>query len=161
MVIPYYFYVGNEWPWNSQNQFTLSLTEIPFVNAGSATNLDICYGSDIDLSTTVTGQEFGGVYSDLDNTNHLTDSLLTTVGLASIPFNFSYSVGNTCHNDTAAFTVTVHDLSNAGADGTLSDNCDTHLPIDLLSGLTGAVDLGGTWANNSGEGTVTGKPMES
>jgi len=34
--------------------------------------------------------------------------------------------------------------------------CTNWSSINVIDGLTGTIDLGGTWTNNSGEGTLTG-----
>jgi hypothetical protein len=52
-----------------------------------------------------------------------------------------------CLEDTASALITIYPASNAGVDGAITA-CKNE-PIDLVSGLTGTVNMGGDWYNPS------------
>ena len=128
-----------------------SITITPIVlEAGTANAVtDICTGSDIDLFTTVTGNNPGGVWSsDIASVNaSITGSDFTSVGLAYNVFDFQYRVTDGCAYDSIITQVHVFPPSDAGDDGSITA-CRNE-PIDLLSGLTGTADLNGTWYDPS------------
>jgi hypothetical protein len=128
-----------------------SITITPIVlEAGTADPVtDICTGSDIDLFTTVTGNNAGGVWSsDIASVNaSITGSDFTSVGLAYQVFDFQYRVTDGCAFDSIITQVHVFPPSDAGDDGSITA-CRNE-PIDLLSGLTGTADLNGTWYDPS------------
>ena len=128
-----------------------SITITPIVlEAGTANSVtDICTGSDIDLFTTVAGNNAGGVWSsDIASVNaSITGSDFTSVGLAYQVFDFQYRVTDGCAFDSIITQVHVFPPSDAGDDGSITA-CRNE-PIDLLSGLTGSADLNGTWYDPS------------
>ena len=128
-----------------------SITINPIVlEAGTANPVtDICTGSDIDLFTTVAGNNAGGVWSsDIASVNaSITGSDFTSVGLAYQVFDFQYRVTDGCAFDSIITQVHVFPPSDAGDDGSITA-CRNE-PIDLLSGLTGSADLNGTWYDPS------------
>ncbi|MES2557874.1 MAG: GEVED domain-containing protein [Bacteroidota bacterium] len=128
-----------------------SITITPIVlEAGTADPVtDICTGSDIDLFTTVSGNNLGGVWSsDIASVNaSINGSDFTSVGLAYQVFDFQYRVTDGCAFDSIITQVHVFPPSDAGDDGSITA-CRNE-PIDLLSGLTGTADLNGTWYDPS------------
>jgi GEVED domain/Ig-like domain CHU_C associated/Secretion system C-terminal sorting domain len=128
-----------------------SITITPIVlEAGTANPVtDICTGSDIDLFTTVAGNNPGGVWSsDIASVNaSISGSDFASTGLAYNVFDFQYRVTDGCAYDSIITQVHVYPPSNAGEDGTIT-TCRNQ-PIDLLSGLSGTADLNGTWYNPS------------
>ena len=69
--------------------------------------------------------------------------------LAANDYNALYIVQTACTSDTTIATVNVFDASSAGTDGTL-EVCN-NTSFNLLDGLSGLVDLGGTWYNPSNQ----------
>ena len=128
-----------------------SITITPIVlEAGTANPVtDICTGSDIDLFTTVAGNNPGGVWSsDIASVNaSISGSDFASTGLAYNVFDFQYRVTDGCAYDSIITQVHIYPPSNAGEDGTIT-TCRNQ-PIDLLSGLSGTADLNGTWYNPS------------
>jgi hypothetical protein len=82
------------------------------------------------------------------------------VNLGLLPdgtYDFEYIVTTACTTDTTIATSTLyHPASSAGNDGTIDDNCTNWSSINLTDGLSGSLDLGGTWTNVSGEGDLAG-----
>jgi hypothetical protein len=124
-------------------QYSISLTEI-VISAGTDNGLaNICLGDSIDLFTNITGNDAGGVWTEDIPTAGFNDPIFMSAGLASQQFGFNYVVTEGCAADTITTMVEIYAPSSAGLDGTITA-CQNE-PIDLLDGLGGNVDLGGTW----------------
>jgi subtilisin-like proprotein convertase family protein len=130
-------------------QYSIKMTEI-VLEAGSFTDvINTCTGSTVDLFNGITGNDAGGIWTaeiPAAGTG-ITDSLWNSTGLAYQLFNFEYRVTEGCAYDSIVAQVDVYEPSTAGEDGTISV-CRNE-PYDLLSGLNGTADLGGTWYNPS------------
>ena len=125
--------------------YSIAISEI-ILNAGTTTSLlNVCYGDTVNLFTGITGQDAGGVWTQEIPTLGLQDSLFVTNGLASVIFNFTYTVSDGCAADDENASVKIWSPSSAGVDGSITV-CKNE-PFNLLSGLNGNVDLGGTWYN--------------
>jgi hypothetical protein len=130
---------------STTGNYSISLSEI-ILNAGSTgSQLDVCYSDTVNLFNGISGYDTGGVWSQQIPTLGLQDSLFITTGLASVVFNFTYTLTDGCSNDAVGATVKVFSPSSAGNDGTITV-CKNE-PFSLLNGLTGNVDIGGTWYN--------------
>lgn len=143
--------------------YNLKLTDIQY-NTGTATaQASICTGADIDLFTTLNGQDSNGFWVDPINTGKLTDNMFSSPGLAYQTFNFYYKIVDGCYADSTLTQVKVYGPSSAGV-GTSITACKNQ-PINLLSGLSGNVDMGGTWNDPSGAvlsgPSVTSAPVAS
>lgn len=129
--------------------YSISITPI-VLEAGSFTNiLDVCTGSEVNLFDGITGNDQGGVWSaeiPAAGTG-LVDSVFNSSGLAYQIFNFEYRMTDGCAYDSIIAQVEIWAPSSAGTDGSI-DVCRNE-PFDLLSGLGGNVDMGGTWYNPS------------
>jgi hypothetical protein len=120
------------------------------LEAGSFTNLlDLCSGDTVNLFNGITGFDAGGVWlAELPSAGTgVNDSLFASAGLAYQVFNFEYRVTDGCAYDSIIAQVDVYPPSSAGNDGTV--NVCRNEPYDLLSGLSGNVDAGGTWYDPS------------
>jgi len=109
--------------------------------------LNVCLGDVVDLSTQVSGADAGGTWSESIPTAGFNDPIWSSAGLASQVFDFQYMVVDGCAVDSVATSIEVFDPSSAGIDGTVSVCLNE--PVDLLSGLSGNIDAGGTWYNPS------------
>jgi hypothetical protein len=89
----------------------------------------------------------GGTWTQETPTLGLNGSSFVTAGLAYQVFNFEYEVVDGCATDSVIQQVQIYGPSSAGTDGTITA-CQNE-PIDLLAGLGGNVDLGGTWYDPS------------
>jgi hypothetical protein len=128
---------------------SIALTEI-VLEAGNANALSqICSGDQLNLFTTINGYETGGAWSaPVAAVNaSISDSTFTSTGLAYQTFVFQYRVTDGCAYDSITSQVQIFGPSSAGTDGALTV-CKNE-PFDLLSGLGGNVDLGGTWYDPS------------
>jgi hypothetical protein len=141
----YYLMHAAEYSWNL-GTYSLKLTEIN-PNAGSwdGNILNICGGDTIDLYDEITGYDTeNGAWSTFTtNIDLVNESLFPSGGLASTTFDFQYRVTEGCAYDSVIARVKVFSASNAGEDGTIVA-CKNE-PFNLLAGLQGSVDLGGTW----------------
>ena len=93
------------------------------------------------------GQDAGGVWNEVIPTANFADSIFPTAGLAYQTFDFNYVVTDGCAADTSLQQVEIYGPSSAGEDGVLTV-CQNE-PFNLLNGLSGNVDLGGTWYDPS------------
>jgi hypothetical protein len=128
---------------------SIILTEI-VLEAGNANALSqICSGDQLNLFTTINGYDAGGAWSaPVSSVNaSITDSTLNTTGLAYQTFVFQYRVTDGCAYDSITSQVQIFAPSSAGTDGALTV-CKNE-PFDLLSGLSGNIDMGGTWYDPS------------
>lgn len=136
----------------STGAFSLQLSPLT-VDAGSQSNLlEICSGDTVDLFNGITGNDLGGSWYEVQPTVNLNNNIFNSTGLAYQVFNFEYVVVNGCATDTSNAQVQIFGPSSAGEDGTLQ--ACTNSSFNLLEGLAGTVDLGGTWYNPSNQPIV-------
>ena len=123
--------------------YSLSISEID-LNAGVTGNqMNICFGDTANLFNGISNYDAGGIWTQQIPTLGLQDSLFITTGLASIVFNFTYTLLDGCATDNVSASVKVFSPSSAGNDGVLTV-CKKE-PFLLLAALSGNVDVGGTW----------------
>ncbi len=151
-----YYLMHDSWSSFTTGQYSISLREI-VVEAGATTGLiDVCSGDTVNLFNGMAGQDAGGVWSEMVPTAGFTDSIFPSAGLAYQVFDFEYVVTDGCAADTSLQQVQIYGPSSAGNDGTITV-CQNE-PLDLLSGLSGNVDLGGDWydpSNNATSSSIT------
>jgi hypothetical protein len=136
----------------ASGNFTLSITGLN-LSAGSSLNVvNVCGGESVDLFDGITGYDTGGTWEETIPTFGVFGSTWNTSGVAFQVFDFLYIVEEGCLSDTATASIHVFGPSSAGTDGTL--NVCRLETINLLSGLSGNVDLGGTWYNPSNQPLV-------
>lgn len=130
--------------------FAISISAID-LNAGGAGNVvEICSGDSVNLFTSINNYDNGGVWSaaiPAAGTGIYNDSMFVSSGLAYQTFNFEYRITDGCAYDSIVGQVSIFRPSSAGNDGTITV-CRNE-PYDLLSGLSGNVDVGGTWYDPS------------
>ena len=127
----------------TSGNYAISIKEI-VLNAGvQGEVLKACYGDTVNLFNGIANYQTGGVWTQTIPTMGLQGNMFNTVGLASIPFTFTYTLTDGCANDSSPAEVDVFSPSQAGLDGTITV-CKNE-PFNLLQGLGGIVDLGGTW----------------
>ncbi|MEX2484202.1 MAG: choice-of-anchor J domain-containing protein, partial [Brumimicrobium sp.] len=103
-------------------------------------------------SLIVKGQENGSWVYPGNQQLIVDDSLFNISNLPSGEYEVLYIVEGGCTNDTTVATVEVYPPSSAGQNGNI-EVC-LNEPIDLFSGLSGNVDLGGTWYDSSDDPIV-------
>jgi hypothetical protein len=105
---------------------------------------NICYGDTLDLFQTINGNDAGGFWIPTNtNVALVQDSLFASTGLAYQTFNFQYRMIDGCAFDSIVSQVKIFPPSSAGENGGLS--VCRNQPINLLAGLGGVFQAGGTW----------------
>ncbi len=119
-------------------------------NAGPDETTDVCRADgEVDLDSTITPVSTTVGNWNFEANPFLLDSIIldfTTLPVGAYELEYVIQAG--CANDTVISIVNVFDTPNAGTDGTITV-CQNQ-PFDLLSGLSGTVDLGGTWIDQDG-----------
>lgn len=136
---------SNDYSWSGPGTYTISLTELDF-NAGTSNGVvDACLGDTVDLFSGISGYDLQyGNWIDLPNTSQVINgSDFATTVLASQVYDFEYRVQLGCSYDSIVGQVEIYPPSSAGDNGQITV-CKNE-PINLYYGLTGTVDLGGTW----------------
>ncbi len=146
-----YYLMHDSWSTTNTGTYSIRLDEIS-VEAGTTNGMiDVCTGDTAQLFTGIAGYDAGGVWSEEIPTASFADSVFPSAGLAYQVFNFEYTVTLGCAVDSVVQQVQIYGPSSAGTDGAITA-CQNE-PIDLLSGLGGNVDLGGTWYDPSNNPT--------
>ncbi|GAA0876748.1 hypothetical protein GCM10009118_31580 [Wandonia haliotis] len=112
--------------------------------------LDVCsLDETIDLNTIITPGETTGTWSFDVNPSALNGSTLTVDALPAGTYQAMYTVQTFCpaEADTAYATINLYGRSSAGNNSSVA-TCN-YGPFNLFDGLTGSVDLGGTWYDPS------------
>ena len=114
----------------------------------------------LNLFNYLTGHDINGtsVWTDDDNSGVLAGNTLTPTNIpnAELPktYRFTYTVGNSCGDQSSTVFITFNPAPNAGEDATISVcNLDDQT-INLFSLLTGNPNTGGTWRDASGTGEL-------
>ncbi|MDX1651191.1 MAG: choice-of-anchor J domain-containing protein [Brumimicrobium sp.] len=112
---------------------------------------DVCrLDGQFDLNSAIVRGQMNGNWVFPGNQSLIVnDSLLNVSILPSGTYDVYYIVPGGCQDDTTTATVNIFPPSSAGQNGNLTVCLNE--PINLFDGLTGNVDLGGTWydpANN-------------
>jgi len=111
--------------------------------------VDVCrLDQTIDLNSIITQGENNGTWFFDPNPSAVNTSTLTISSLAFGTYVANYVVTTACTVDTTEASITVFNPSSAGIDGVLTV-CKNQ-PINLLAGLSGVIDLGGTWFSPTG-----------
>ncbi|MBK9271877.1 MAG: gliding motility-associated C-terminal domain-containing protein [Saprospiraceae bacterium] len=124
-------------------------------SAGSDTKINICEGSQIDLSQYVPARSTGRYYN-LSSMEWLPDSLFSAMGLSGqiIEVLFITNFGKVCGPDTAILEIEVKTKLTVGPDS-LSAICNNNLSIDLRQTF-GAIDPAGKFFDLSQTGALNG-----
>lgn len=149
-------------PYTSGNTGTYSI-KISAINLEAGTVgslLEVCTGGTVSLFDGIYGNDAGGVWTPVIPSIQLVqDSIFASAGLAYQTFQFQYRLTDGCAYDSVVASVKVFPPSHAGNDGSLV--VCRNQPFNLLQGLGGSVDMGGTWYNPSSvvvpNGNATGE----
>lgn len=142
-----YYMVHDSWSTTATGVYTLRLRDVVVEAGSNLGQLNICTGDVVDLSTRLTGADAGGAWSESIPTAGFNDPIWSSAGLAYQVFTFEYMVIDGCAADSVSTSVSVYQEAHAGNDGSITVCLNE--PVDLLSGLSGNIDLGGTWYNPS------------
>ena len=130
--------------------YKIEISEI-IINAGvEGEALEICYGESVNLFLGISNYILGGEWSPVSPALVIQGNTFNSNNYASPQtYTFNYAVNDGCAVDQAMSTVIVYATPSAGEDGSI-DVC-LNEPFNLLAGLSGSVDLGGTWYNASNQ----------
>ena len=134
--------------------YAISIYEIDLDAGVEGEVLDICYGDTVNLFLGIANYQLEGSWSETTPTLGLNDNLFNTNGLASTLYEFTYTVQDGCASDASNAYVQIYSAPNAGQGGTL--NVCLNEPFNLVSGISGLVDLDGVWYINGTMETLPG-----
>lgn len=122
---------------------------------------DICRADGtVDLNQLIVkGQENGEWVYPGNQQLIVDDSLFNVSNLPTGEYDILYIVEGSCTNDTTTASIDLFPPSSAGENGTL--NVCRNEPVDLFSGLSGNVDMGGTWYDPSDNALPNSQPFSS
>ncbi|MCB9188906.1 MAG: T9SS type A sorting domain-containing protein [Flavobacteriales bacterium] len=153
----YRFKVGAYSSGTPYTTFPLTLWDLDY-DAGTGATVDACAGIDtVNLVPLVTGTYslFPGYFDYPSNSATLVDDTMAVAANFTLGNNqVYYIVGNDCMMDTAYVTVNVSTESYSGEAVSPFMSCNTD--VFLPDGLTGTIDNGGTWSDDSGTGLLAG-----
>ena len=141
-----YYMMHDAFDFTSGN-YSISLTEIVLDAGVEGEALEVCYGDTVNLYLGIANYQLGGTWSETTPTLGLNDNLFNTNGLASTNYEFTYTMQDGCASDDVHAYVEIFSAPNVGQGGTI--NVCLNEPFNLLSGLSGVVDLTGVWSNNT------------
>ena len=116
--------------------------------------LEVCYGDTVNLFLGIANYQLEGTWSETTPTLGLNDNLFNTNGLASTMYEFTYTVQDGCATDASNAYLQIYSAPNPGEGGTI--NVCLNEPFNLVSGISGLVDLDGVWSNNVTSQTLSG-----
>jgi hypothetical protein len=134
--------------------YAISIYEIDLDAGVEGEVLDICYGDTVNLFLGIANYQLEGSWSETTPTLGLNDNLFNTNGLASTLYEFTYTVQDGCASDASNAYVQIYSAPNAGQGGTI--NVCLNEPFNLVSGISGLVDLDGVWYINGTMETLPG-----
>ncbi len=153
------FYVGGS---SSSQEGIIKLTIMDWGVTGQAgqpasTIAPACAGDTIDLWNDLTGQatNMGTWKYPLNPTAIVDDSLLNTGALSISGLEVYYIVSNSCDADTATIPLNVATMTHSGTAVSNFQACNAG-DVFLFDGLTGTIDAGGTWNDDTNTGLLVG-----
>jgi gliding motility-associated-like protein len=133
----------------------LTVNVVDAGNPGASATVNACLSqTEVDLFDALGGNpQTGGTWTDLDNSQALTDSLFNPSLAGNGTWDFSYTIlgSGPCPTVSSIITVVVGAGGNAGLDST-AVVCGNETAFDLFTGLGGDPTPGGTWADINGTG---------
>ena len=119
-------------------------------SAGASGTIDACQISGlVDLNSIVTREDESGSWSFAGNPTTIVNDTMFNPQFVPAGTVYVNYIATGCLEDTISAIVTIFPASSAGVDGTVSV-CKNE-PVDLLSGLTGTVNMGGDWYNSQNQ----------
>jgi hypothetical protein len=129
--------------------YTIEISEVSVYAGVEGEVLEICYGESVNLFLGIANYSLGGEWLATSPAVVLQSNTFNSTDYASQSYTFNYVVSDGCAVDQATSTVIVYAAPSAGEDGSITVCLNE--PFDLLMGLGGNVDLGGTWYNPSNQ----------
>ena len=129
--------------------YTIAISEVSVEAGVPGEVLNICYGETINLFLGIANYGLGGEWVATSPAVVLQGNNFNSTDYASQQYTFNYVVSDGCAIDQATATVIVHAAPSAGDDGTFTVCLNE--PFDLLLGISGNIDMNGTWYNPSNQ----------
>jgi hypothetical protein len=133
--------------------YTIEISEVSVYAGVEGEVLEICYGESTNLFLGIANYNLGGEWIATSPAVVLQGNTFNSTDYASQTYTFNYVVSDGCAVDQATSTVVVYAAPSAGQDGSITVCLNE--PFDLLMGIGGNIDLGGTWYNPSNQ-TMSG-----
>ncbi len=155
------FYVGSTSS-SSSNEGIINVIAIDaslagYAGQGAATPVTACAGDTVNLWSSLTGQMTNnGTWTYPSNTSAIVDDSLVNTGAFSLVGNeVYYIVANTCDADTATVVINAQTVTNTGTAVSNYTECNAG-DVYLFNGLTGTIDAGGTWSDDTQTNLLVG-----
>jgi hypothetical protein len=129
--------------------YTIAISEVSVYAGVEGEVLNICYGETANLFLGIANYTLGGEWVATSPAVVLQGSNFNSTDYASQTYTFNYIVSDGCATDQATSTVTVHAMPSAGQDGSITVCLNE--PFVLWNGLSGNIDMTGTWYNASNQ----------
>jgi hypothetical protein len=129
--------------------YTIAISEVDVYAGVEGEVLELCYGESVNLFLGIANYTLGGEWVATSPAVVLQNETFNSTDYASQTYTFNYVVSDGCAVDQATSTVTVYATPSAGEDGSITVCLNE--PFDLLSGISGNIDLGGVWYNPSNQ----------
>ncbi len=155
-----YYLMHDEYAGTGAGVVSFNLSEVP-ISAGSDGTLEVCETDTVNLFGGIGSPASGGVFSFPDNPVAIVnDTLFDATIVPDGNHQVLYIVSNTCATDTAIATVNVQEQASSGTPITPFNVCNTEI-ASLWNGLTGEVDFGGLWSDDTGTGLLSGSNFDA
>jgi hypothetical protein len=131
------------------------------LNAGSDSSANACAGDTLNLWDNLSNNDNQfGTWSYPSNPGVVfNDSLANTGDMTFTSNDFYYIVSNACGADTASIEVNTFQPANTGTPISPFEVCNWG-NIYLYDGLSGTIDIGGSWNDDTGTGLLTGASLQ-
>jgi hypothetical protein len=129
--------------------YTIAISEVSVYAGVEGEVLNICYGETANLFLGIANYTLGGEWVATSPAVVLQGSDFNSTDYASQTYTFNYIVSDGCATDQATSTVSVHAMPSAGQDGSITVCLNE--PFVLWNGLSGNIDMTGTWYNASNQ----------
>ena len=154
------FWVG---PWSSSSiggAIPLQVYELS-LNAGSDSSASACAGDTLNLWDNLSNNDNQfGTWSYPSNPGVVfNDSFANTGDMTFTSNDFYYIVSNACGADTASIEISTFQPANTGTPVSPFEVCNWG-NIYLYDGLSGTIDIGGNWNDDTGTGLLTGASLQ-
>ena len=120
-------------------------------DAGQDNTIALCNtNGPVNLNSLLLGTpDVGGVWADADGI--VVPALFNPSNMTGGTFTYTVLGNSSCPADAAVLQLTVNAAPHAGTSGSMA-LCTSSAPVSLFDGLTGNLDIGGTWTGPSGQG---------
>jgi hypothetical protein len=151
-----YYVMHDSWSTSSvATNYAVQISEV-LLDAGADGTASVCASDSVDLNSIATIADATGAWSfDLNPNTIVNDSLFNASSVPSGTHIATYYVSMGCAMDSAVATLTI---VTPGQSGTAISPCTmcTAGDVFLPNGITGTVESGGTWSDDSGTGLLLG-----